>query len=198
MTESEGFSEAEKLSAEDADMEMAMGDIEIEAETEAEAEIEAEDDAFGSADHLATQLEEENSHIDDGLAGDTGVEEALQAWEEGGHVLEESEDADRISAVRFSQLEQAVPKVNKKPDLLNNVVVQVSVELGRKEMSVHQLADLKEQDVIELEKLAGEAFDVRVNGRLFATGEVVVVTDLMAVRITSLHLNPDTQRTESE
>ena len=183
MTESESLSEADKLSVEDADKEMAMG--EIEAETE--------DDAFGSADHLATQLEEENSHIDDGLADDKGVEEAQQEWEERGHVLEESEDADQISAVRFSQLEQAVPKVNKKPDLLNNVVVQVSVELGRKEMSVHQLADLNEQDVIELEKLAGEAFDVRVNGRLFATGEVVVVSDLMAVRITSLHPNPDTQ-----
>ena len=189
MTESENFSETEKLKAEDADMEMAMGDI--------EAETEAEDDALGDADHLATQLGEENSPVDDGLADDTGVEEALQAWEEG-HVLEEIEDTDQISAVRFSQLEQAVPKVNKKPDLLNNVVVQVSVELGRKEMSVHQLADLKEQDVIELEKLAGEAFDIRVNGRLFATGEVVVVTDLMAVRITSLHLNPDTQRTEPE
>lgn len=185
MTESESLSEAEKLSAEDADKEPAMGEIEAETETE--------DDVFGGADHLATQLEEENSHIDDGLAGDKGVEEAQQEWEEGGHVLEESENADQISAVRFSQLEQAVPKVNKKPDLLNNVVVQVSVELGRKEMSVHQLADLNEQDVIELEKLAGEAFDIRVNGRLFATGEVVVVSDLMAVRITSLHLNPDTQ-----
>ena len=185
MTESESLSEAEKLSAEDADKEMAMGAIEAETETE--------DDAFGSADHLATQLEEENSHIDDGLAGDKGVEEVQQEWEERGHVLEESEDADQISAVRFSQLEQAVPKVNKKPDLLNNVVVQVSVELGRKEMSVNQLADLNEQDVIELEKLAGEAFDIRVNGRLFATGEVVVVSDLMAVRITSLHLNSDTQ-----
>ena len=124
MTESKNFSETEKLSAEDEDMEMVMGDI--------EAETEAEDDALGDADHLATQLEEENSHVDDGLAGDTGVEEALQAWEEGGQVLEESEDADQISAVRFSQLEQAVPKVNKKPDLLNNVVVQVSVELGLK------------------------------------------------------------------
>ena len=185
MTESESLSEAEKLSPEDADREMAMGDIEAETETE--------DDAFGSADHPATEPEEENSHIDDGLAGDTGVEEAQQTWEEGGHVLEESEDADQISAVRFSQLEQAVPKVNKKPDLLNNVVVQVSVELGRKEMSVHQLADLNEQDVIELAKLAGEPFDIRVNGRLFATGEVVVVSDLMAVRITSLHPNPNTQ-----
>jgi flagellar motor switch protein FliN/FliY len=72
------------------------------------------------------------------------------------------------------------------------------VELGRKEMTVSELTELKEQEVIELDKLAGEPFDVRVNGRLFATGEVVVVTDLMAVRITSLNPNPDTQRTETE
>ena len=65
-------------------------------------------------------------------------------------------------------------------------------------MTVSKLSDLKEQDVIELEKLAGEPFDVRVNGRLFATGEVVVVTDLMAVRITSLYQNPDTQNAERE
>ena len=53
-------------------------------------------------------------------------------------------------------------------------------------MTVKELSQLKEQDVIELDKLAGEAFEVRVNGRVFALGEVVVVTDLMAIRITSL------------
>jgi len=72
------------------------------------------------------------------------------------------------------------------PNCLNNVVVQVTCELGRKEMNLKEVRQLKEQDVIELEKLAGEAFDIRVNGRAFASGEVVVVTDMMAVRITSL------------
>ena len=180
----------DEIAAEDADLETASGDE--------EANIGQEENVSGTAEHLNAQLEDESSNPHGDLADDAGVEEALQAWEEGGHVLEENEDSEQISAVRFAQLEQAVPKVNKKPDLLKNVAVQISVELGRKDMSVSKLSDLKEQDVIELEKLAGEPFDIRVNGRLFATGEVVVVTDLMAVRITSLYENPDTQRTERE
>ena len=80
----------------------------------------------------------------------------------------------------------------------SNVIGYITVELGRKLGSVRRVAELKEQDVIEMDKLAGEAFDIRVNGRLFAKGEVVVVTDLMAVRITALHSNPDTQKTEVE
>ena len=180
----------DEIAAEDADLETASGDE--------EANIGQEESVSGTAEHLNAQLEDESSTPDGHLADDAGVEEALLAWEEGGNILEENEDSEQISAVRFALLEQAVPKVNKKPDLLNNVVVQVSVELGRKDMTVSKLSDLKEQDVIELEKLAGEPFDVRVNGRLFATGEVVVVTDLMAVRITSLYQNPDTERTERE
>lgn len=72
------------------------------------------------------------------------------------------------------------------PNCLNNVEVSVTCELGRKSISLKDIRQLKEQDVIELEKLAGEAFDIRVNGRQFASGEVVVVTDMMAVRVTSL------------
>ncbi len=180
----------DEIAAEDADLETASGDE--------EANIGQEESVSGTAEHLNAQLEDESSTPDGHLADDAGVEEALLAWEEGGNILEENEDSEQISAVRFALLEQAVPKVNRKPDLLNNVVVQVSVELGRKDMTVSKLSDLKEQDVIELEKLAGEPFDIRVNGRLFATGEVVVVTDLMAVRITSLYQNPDTERTERE
>ena len=180
----------DEIAAEDANLETASGDE--------EANIGQEESVSGTAEHLNAQLGDESSTPDGDLADDTGVEEALKEREEGGHVLEENEDSEQITAVRFAQLEQAVPKVDKKTDLLNNVVVQVSVELGRKEMTVSKLSDLKEQDVIELEKLAGEPFDIRVNGRLFATGEVVVVTDLMAVRITSLYENPDTQRTVRE
>lgn len=191
MAESENpLADEESTVDEGSGEEMAMGDEEL--------GVDQVDDLLGEADHLDVQLGDESSPAAREMVDDAGVEEALQAWEEGGHVLEEIEDADQITAVRFAQLEEAVPKVDKKPDLLNNVEVEVSVELGRKEMSVHDLTNLKEQDVIELDKLAGEAFDIRVNGRLFAKGEVVVVTDLMAVRITTLHQNPDTQRTEAE
>ena len=140
---------------------------------------------------------ESADHLEEQLGDDSGVEEALQAWAEGGHALEDFEDEDQISSVRFPQLEPAVPRVRTRADILNNVWVDVTVELGRKNMTVSELSNLKEQDVIELDKLAGEAFEIRVNGRLFAAGEVVVVTDMMAVRLTSLIQNADTQKNES-
>ncbi|MFA6110905.1 MAG: FliM/FliN family flagellar motor switch protein [Candidatus Latescibacterota bacterium] len=124
-----------------------------------------------------------------GAADNGGVAEALRAWEEGGHAAVQPDEGE-ISLVQFPQLEAGVPKVKPRLSRLNNVAVTISVELGRKEMTVRELTQLKEQDVIELEKLAGESFEIRVNGRTFALGEVVVVTDLVAVRITSLITKP--------
>ncbi|MGY8826654.1 MAG: FliM/FliN family flagellar motor switch protein [Candidatus Latescibacterota bacterium] len=69
---------------------------------------------------------------------------------------------------------------------LGSARLQVSCELGRKQISLREVNQLKEQDVIEFDKLAGEAFEIRLNGHHFAHGEVVVVTDKMAVRVTSL------------
>ena len=67
-----------------------------------------------------------------------------------------------------------------------NIHVDVSVELGRKEITLHEARRLKEGNVIAFDKLAGEAFDILVNGRRFAEGEIVVVTDMMGIRITRL------------
>ena len=74
---------------------------------------------------------------------------------------------------------------------LGNVAAEVVVELGRKEMTLGQVRRLQAFDVIEVDKLAGEAFNVLVNQRPFGEGEIVVVTELMAVRITRLHDFPD-------
>ena len=127
----------------------------------------------------------------------SGIEEALQAWEAGGHAIDE-DDADEARPVRFAQLEEpALGKPKTKPNRLNNVLVDITVELGRKEMSVRELTNIKEQDVLALDKLAGEAFDILINKRQFAEGEIVVVTDLMAVRITRL-LEPKGSEEEEE
>ncbi|MBT4098957.1 MAG: flagellar motor switch protein FliN [Gemmatimonadetes bacterium] len=69
---------------------------------------------------------------------------------------------------------------------LDNVEVDINVELARKQVTIAAMRSLKEQDVIDFDKLAGEAFDILVNGRIFAEGEIVVVTDLMAVRVTRM------------
>jgi flagellar motor switch protein FliN len=71
-------------------------------------------------------------------------------------------------------------------DLLLDVPLRVSVELGRTRMRVQELLDLAPGSVIDLERLAGEPVDVLVNGRPIAMGEIVVSRDRYAVRIVSI------------
>jgi flagellar motor switch protein FliN len=71
-------------------------------------------------------------------------------------------------------------------EMLMDVPLKISVELGRTKMSLRQTLDLVQGSVIELDRLAGDPVDVFVNDRLLAKGEVVVVDDKFAVRITEL------------
>jgi len=71
-------------------------------------------------------------------------------------------------------------------DLLMDVSLRVSVELGRATLSVRDALNMAPGNVVELDKLAGDPVDVLVNGRLIAKGEVVVVDDQFGVRITEI------------
>lgn len=74
----------------------------------------------------------------------------------------------------------------RKLDLLLDVPLELSVELGRARMSIQDLLNLSPGSVIELDKIAGEPLDLLVNGRLVARGEAVVVNDKFGVRITDI------------
>jgi flagellar motor switch protein FliN/FliY len=71
-------------------------------------------------------------------------------------------------------------------DLLRGVEMAASVELGRSTMTVNELLSLRNGSVIELDRAAGESADLFVNGRLIARGEVVVVDENYALRITQI------------
>lgn len=71
-------------------------------------------------------------------------------------------------------------------DLLMDVSLRVTVELGRTRMTLRQVLELQNGAVVELERLAGDPVDIFVNERLIARGEVVVVDDKFGVRITEL------------
>jgi len=75
-------------------------------------------------------------------------------------------------------------------DLLLDVPLQVTVELGRTNLSVREVLALGSGSVVELEKLAGEPVDLLVNGRLIARGEVVVIDESFGVRVTEI-LRPE-------
>lgn len=71
-------------------------------------------------------------------------------------------------------------------ELLLDVPLDVSVELGRARLSIQELLNLSPGSVIELDKVAGEPLDILVNQRLVARGEAVVVNDKFGVRITDI------------
>jgi flagellar motor switch protein FliN len=145
------------------------------------------DDTGESERPVAARLESFDEDGDQDDDDDSGVAEALRAWAAGGHSAEEESTGDEILPVQFAQLEEPPPRpIKPRYARINNVFVDITVELGRREMSVRELTEMKVQDVIDLDKLAGEAFDILINKRPFAEGEIVVVTDLMAVRITRL------------
>jgi len=71
-------------------------------------------------------------------------------------------------------------------ELILDVPLGVSVELGRVKMPVRQLLSLTAGSVIELAKLAGEPLDVLINGRAVARGEAVMVNEKFGVRLTEI------------
>ena len=71
-------------------------------------------------------------------------------------------------------------------DLVVDVPVQVTVELGRAKMQIRNLLALSYGSVIELDMLAGEPLEVVVNGCLIAQGDVVIVNDRYGIRLTDI------------
>lgn len=71
-------------------------------------------------------------------------------------------------------------------DLILDIPLRVTVELGRARMVVSELLNLSQGSVIELSKLAGEPLEVLVNDKLVARGEAVVVNEKFGVRLTDI------------
>ncbi|HPT49835.1 MAG TPA: flagellar motor switch protein FliN [Accumulibacter sp.] len=71
-------------------------------------------------------------------------------------------------------------------DMILDIPVQISVELGRTRITIKNLLQLAHGSVVELDALAGEPLNVFVNGTLIAQGEVVVVNDKFGIRLTDI------------
>lgn len=78
---------------------------------------------------------------------------------------------------------------NKDPvdlDMILDIPVTISMEIGRTQISIRNLLKLNQGSVVELDRLAGEPLDVLVNGTLIAHGEVVVVNEKFGIRLTDV------------
>jgi len=102
-----------------------------------------------------------------------------------------SQDAGQnVQAPRFEELGQASgagsAAAHPSLDILMDVPVTLSLEVGRATMSVGELLKLGQGAVVELDRAVGEPLDVMVNGALVARGEIVLVNDKFGIRLTSV------------
>jgi flagellar motor switch protein FliN len=105
----------------------------------------------------------------------------------GGHGFDQQ--PKNVQPAMFSEF-QSVPPLQEHEtrnlNMLLDIPLQVTVELGRTSRSVKEVLELTSGSVIELDKLAGEPVDILVNNRLIAKGEVVVIEENFGVRITDI------------
>ncbi|MDL1974865.1 MAG: flagellar motor switch protein FliN [Deltaproteobacteria bacterium] len=110
-------------------------------------------------------------------------------------VLEEREDAtadngkseaSNASGRNLSQEERGKPEKARPIDFILDIPLGISVELGRTRMVVNDLLQLGPGSIVELNKSAGEPMEILINNKLVARGEVIVVNEKLAVRLTDI------------
>jgi len=125
-----------------------------------------------------------------GMSNDN--DEDLSMWDE---ALDEqaeasAEESSKAEAVELEELtEDEMPitsEEKRKLDTILDIPVTISMEVGRSNISIRNLLQLNQGSVVELDRVAGEALDVLINGTLIAHGEVVVVNDKFGIRLTDV------------
>jgi flagellar motor switch protein FliN len=139
-------------------------------------------------DYGSSSDQEEELSIED-LIAQTGMSPGQAAGLAGKVPKQQDVDPVMVRPVEFSSFDHQ-PTIygeeNKNLALVMDVSLNLSVELGKTELSIKEVLELTRGSVIELERVAGEPVDLMANGKLIAKGEVVVIEDNFGLRITSI------------
>lgn len=109
---------------------------------------------------------------------DDNTESTDDAWAEAMQV--------QANATSFDETKGSHPSKDVNLDVVLDIPVNISMEIGRTKISIRNLLQLNQGSVVELDRLAGEPMDVLVNGTLIARGEVVVVNEKFGIRLTDI------------
>jgi flagellar motor switch protein FliN/FliY len=157
-----------------------------------------------TADESATTKAETGAPVENGGAeavatAQLDAESATDTQGKGEDQPVDGKGGDTTAASAGNRPQESVKKADFQPladtssggmktelDLLYDVGLPVSVELGRTSMTIKDLLSVSQGSVITLERAAGEAVDVLVSGKIIGRGEVVVVDDRFGIRITEL------------
>ncbi|WP_027857832.1 flagellar motor switch protein FliN [Marinobacterium jannaschii] len=117
------------------------------------------------------------------------ADEWAAAMEEqvGGDEAAEEPAGEQPRAVELDELQdEGQPVADPKLDVILDIPVTLSMEVGETDIAIRNLLQLNQGSVIELDRMAGEPLDVKVNGTLIAHGEVVVVNERYGIRLTDV------------
>ena len=99
----------------------------------------------------------------------------------------EVQTTESVAPAAFTNFSNsASPTAGNDINMILDIPVQLTVELGRTRIPIKHILQLAQGSVVELEAMAGEPMDVLVNGYLIAQGEVVVVNDKFGIRLTDI------------
>jgi flagellar motor switch protein FliN len=123
-------------------------------------------------------VDENDNNEPENQAGD-------DAW---GEALNEQAEAESAEKAPMAELQDEAAGSNDKEniDVILDIPVTLSLEVGTTVIAIRNLLQLNQGSVIELDRLAGEPLDVKVNGTLIAHGEVVVVNEKYGIRLTDV------------
>lgn len=117
-------------------------------------------------------------------------DEDLSMWDEALDEQAAAKGSEEAETVKLEELtEDAVAitgEEKRRLDTILDIPVTISMEVGRTNINIRNLLQLNQGSVVELDRIAGEALDVLVNGTLIAHGEVVVVNDKFGIRLTDV------------
>ncbi len=178
-----GEDDNEEVTATTEEETTAEEQIAVEQETSEPASAEATDEP---GDDWAAAMEEQDA-VEVTADEEPGWDSALDEQQAS------TEDEQPAAAAAFESFDKnsnamttssAQDDVNL--DVILDVPVTISMEIGRSKISIRNLLQLNQGSVVELDRLAGEPMDVLVNGTLIAHGEVVVVNDKFGIRLTDV------------
>ena len=106
--------------------------------------------------------------------------------EKQGQVEVEDAKFQEFSGTSIQSDAQTSAAGNERIEMLMDIVLPVSIELGRTKMFIKDILELERGSIVEIDKLAGEPVDLLVNNKKMAEGEVVVVEKHFGIRITNL------------
>ncbi|WP_220495486.1 flagellar motor switch protein FliN [Oceanospirillum sediminis] len=135
----------------------------------------------GDADDWAAAMDEQSA---DGSDDEWAA--ALSEQEESEGISEDDIESAPLEYLEDDGGSMSMDDDNPNLDVIMDIPVTIAMEVGSTEIAIRNLLQLNQGSVIELDRLAGEPLDVKVNGTLIAHGEVVMVNEKFGIRLTDV------------